>query len=573
MVGSLARGVLCWALLFPLTGCGPGADPDLGPRDTGPAPPPDRGPDDGLFAPASDPDGDTILNRDEDAPNRDTDGDGTPDHLDLDSDADTILDRDEARDDDPRTPPPDSDGDGSPDVIDLDADGDGWSDAEEAGDADLDTRPVDTDDDGLPDYLDLDSDSDGLRDDVERELGANPRRVDSDDDGFSDLIEVTAGTDPADPRDTPNNRLRPVELTFVVPLREEPMPATHVVEMRTAPRQVDLYLLLDVSGSMADAAEELAVQLRARADGLRCARSERLCAGDLGCSDGEVCSIDGQCIEDPGAHDCWEDLRVGLGTFAGAADSYRHEVSPGEDPEVVADAIAAAAGLDGEESLFAAAACVADPTACFGALCDEAADRVGCGGLRRDATRVLAVVTDAANGCPGSGEGACLTVNTAGEAGRRMQRASIEVLGIDLSGDSAAADDLRALGLAAGSLDEAGAPHVRSATAATVLGELESGLRDVLAAQTDPVLDAEVVDRAGDEVDVLQFVQGVTLDATAPGCSGRDEMGCWVVTARANTRVTGLADRHRVVVADLIAFADGARVDRRPLYFVVPQAD
>ena len=88
----------------------------------------------------------------------DSDGDGTPDHLDDDSDDDGILDADEAGE----APdiPVDTDGDGTPDYLDDDTDGDGISDAEEAGDP----APVDTDGDGTPDFRDLDSDDDELPD-------------------------------------------------------------------------------------------------------------------------------------------------------------------------------------------------------------------------------------------------------------------------------------------------------------------------------------------------------------------------------------------------------------------------
>lgn len=56
---------------------------------------------------------------------------------------------------------PDTDGDGVPDYIDVDSDNDGIFDYLEGDDS------VDTDGDGVPDYLDLDSDNDGISDLVE----------------------------------------------------------------------------------------------------------------------------------------------------------------------------------------------------------------------------------------------------------------------------------------------------------------------------------------------------------------------------------------------------------------------
>jgi len=182
----------------------------------------------------------------------DTDKDGLPDFLDLDSDGDGILDSIELRgdmdaDQHPNYRDRDSDGDGvsdafekfgdmdadgKPNFLDLDSDGDGLSDQYEGlnlcfdcgrvdnNDDGYDDRAqqdpkypaVDTDGDGAPDFLDLDSDNDGIPDAVE--AGNDPknpvdtdkdgtpdfRDIDSDNDGIPDSIE--AGKDPAVPVDT-----------------------------------------------------------------------------------------------------------------------------------------------------------------------------------------------------------------------------------------------------------------------------------------------------------------------------------------------------------------------------------
>ncbi len=88
----------------------------------------------------------------------DTDSDGTPDFLDVDSDNDLIPDATEAGLD--SSNPIDSDGDGTPDYQDTDSDNDGINDIVEGA--------VDTDLDGIPDYVDVgstdDSDGDGIPD-------------------------------------------------------------------------------------------------------------------------------------------------------------------------------------------------------------------------------------------------------------------------------------------------------------------------------------------------------------------------------------------------------------------------
>lgn len=171
---------------------------------------------------ASDSDGDTILDGDEgSATNLDTDGDGTPDYLDVDSDNDGIFDSAEAGDLRLETIPLDSDNDGTPDFQDTDADGNGVPDREDGtGDLDGDNVPDfrDRDDDGdfvldsieigdpraprdsdgdrAPDHRDTDSDGDYIGDNAEGNLDTdkdgNADRIDtdSDQDGFSDEEEA-----------------------------------------------------------------------------------------------------------------------------------------------------------------------------------------------------------------------------------------------------------------------------------------------------------------------------------------------------------------------------------------------
>ncbi|MGI6393586.1 MAG: thrombospondin type 3 repeat-containing protein [bacterium] len=117
----------------------------------------------------------------------DTDGDGVPDYLDPDSDGDGIPDNIEC----PELPCRDSDNDGVPDYRDTDSDGDGIPDNIEC--PELPCR--DSDGDGIPDYLDLDSDNDGILDihegigDADKDGIPNYLDLDSDGDGIPDCIE------------------------------------------------------------------------------------------------------------------------------------------------------------------------------------------------------------------------------------------------------------------------------------------------------------------------------------------------------------------------------------------------
>ena len=159
-------------------GCGPSGS-DGGTSDVG-MPPPDAGP------PLPDEDGDGIADehegRDE---NLDTDGDGTPDYLDLDSDGDGIPDSVEAGDPWTQTPPDDADGDGTPNFQDQDSDDNGIVDAMDSTE--------DLDGDGAPDFMDMDDDGDEIFD--FDEIGPPQMPTDSDGDGDPDYQDPDSDND------------------------------------------------------------------------------------------------------------------------------------------------------------------------------------------------------------------------------------------------------------------------------------------------------------------------------------------------------------------------------------------
>ena len=69
----------------------------------------------------------------------------------------------------------DTDGDGTPNAMDLDSDGDGIPDGTESS-----CPPADTDGDGTPEILEPDSDNDGHRDREGAARGTEPSEVDAD---------------------------------------------------------------------------------------------------------------------------------------------------------------------------------------------------------------------------------------------------------------------------------------------------------------------------------------------------------------------------------------------------------
>ncbi|NJL12261.1 MAG: T9SS type A sorting domain-containing protein [Microscillaceae bacterium] len=135
---------------------------------------------------------------------RNTDGDGVPDYLDLDSDNDGINDLKENY---PTTfATLDTDGDGLGDgLVDApDADGDGIRDLVDGnpsvfGDSG-DPNPNDADGDGVPNYRDLDSDDDGFNDVIEGHatiLDGDGNGLidgpDADNDGIPDVVDQDPG--------------------------------------------------------------------------------------------------------------------------------------------------------------------------------------------------------------------------------------------------------------------------------------------------------------------------------------------------------------------------------------------
>lgn len=136
----------------------------------------------------------------------DQDGDGTPNHLDLDSDGDDVFDLIEGND---------ANFDGATDlaVVDANADGriDNGNDADDNGLDDLyDATPAvlpDRDGDTLPDYLDADDDGDGVLTANEDYTGTGPVAQDTDSDGIPDYLDFDDDDDlklTADEQPDPN---------------------------------------------------------------------------------------------------------------------------------------------------------------------------------------------------------------------------------------------------------------------------------------------------------------------------------------------------------------------------------
>lgn len=500
----------------------------------------------------------------------DSDGDGIPDFRDPDSDNDFILDGDEWG--------VDTDGDGVEDWKDLDSDADGIFDATEAGDQDLATAPVDTDEDGIPDFRDRDSDNDGLPDDAEIEAGTDPLNPDSDGDGVSDLIEVGAGTDPLDDSENPRTR---GDFVFVMPYLEPAEPTRDTLLFRTNIQFADVYFLFDTTGSMSGSIAAMKEAVTDVITNLTCTSDGTPCTGDLECPEDRVCSAGGTCISDPRVSGCIADMWSGVGSYAGNPNSYRNLLSLQADSGETQRRIPGSANGGGAlESLFESAACVADPSACTGALCSPGG--IGCPSYRPDAVRMLIMITDEPNQCTSCG------VNTAVAAGTRLRAEDIVFVGVDASTSSSPEEHLKAVARVANSLDATGEPLYVQGREASVVTAVTQSIQNI--AQNVPVfVSVEAVDQPDDDGDARQFIDQLVVNTDGGDCTAvrsvADTDGdgapdaypsllpgtpvCWDVIPRENDRVQP-TDRPLVFRARIVVRGDGSILDQRTVYFLVP---
>jgi hypothetical protein len=161
-----------------------------------------------------------------------------------DSDGDGVADQAEGT--------ADTDGDGTPNHLDTDSDGDGIPDREEHQGFGPCWLP-DADGDGFANWVDLDSDNDGLSDADERSVySTNPYERDSDGDGVTDLGEALGTrTDPNDASST----IPPEDFFLVLPYNAPPI--ERELSFGTSIQVADVYFLIDTTGSMQGAIDNV----------------------------------------------------------------------------------------------------------------------------------------------------------------------------------------------------------------------------------------------------------------------------------------------------------------------------
>ncbi|HET6612920.1 MAG TPA: hypothetical protein VFG83_13060 [Kofleriaceae bacterium] len=533
----------------------------------------------GDFADGDD-DGDGLSDASEIGPDAqnpiDSDSDATPDFQDLDSDGDDISDKDEGS--------ADPDMDDVPAVLDDDSDGDGLGDVVEGGDDSVTTHPFDTDSDGTADFLDFDSDNDGLRDGDEDKNGngmvdageTSPTRGDSDGDGADDLVETAAGTDPTNSADNPQAN---GDFVFVVPYQKGPTPDKDDLDFSTDLKKVDLYVLIDRSGSMSSEIDSVVDNLSTVLGNLTC---PPLGNGTVG--------------------NCIPDLFSGSGTIGyETREPYTNHVSIQDDPDVPGPAIDTTdpGGFNGKEPILAAlwGTVTGKSSSSLNSTydCDvqsfpahSCSGKTGAACFRPGALPVILLATDEppiSSGdtykCPGK----TIALDAANDIGAKI----IGILGNTSDGD--VEDDLAELAKGTGVVDSSGNGLVFEGADANAAGAIEDAVR-TLADNVPLDVAATSVDDPGDTVDaVAAFVDHLeTLQlgtaACSDGLSDTDTNGdtfkdeyldvkpgtpvCWRLFPKMNTTVKALPTP-QLFEATVVVKGDGVTdLDTREVFFLVP---
>jgi hypothetical protein len=531
-----------------------------------------------------DDDGDQINDIDELGPNPlqplDTDNDGIGDFRDTDSDDDTISDALETSQD--------YDMDGAGNYVDTDSDGDCIPDLiEAAGDP-----PADTDMDHHFDFIDRDSDDDGVPDATE---DSNCNGVtdpgetsaldeDTDNDGTSDMIEVAAGTDPTDATDNPQAN---GDFVFVEPYMKPQTPLEDDLDFSTKLQAVDMYVIIDRSGSMSSEITSVKNNLATAVSRLTCpplgTGNPATCIPDLWAGAGTV-GYQGSGVA---AFQNWVDVRQAP-SFASLPTT---EPSGCCAEPLTFATYAAITGQGGANyamgSVPARATCAGSPAAnagyaTFGYPC-----------FRQGALPVVLLATDEPPISTGDTYknpvwSAVLPSYTARKA------KLVGILGSGVAGTSVDTD-LRTMATQTGAVDagNGNAPLVFNGADANAATAIENGIR-TLATGLPLDINAVGVDDPSDTVDAMAaFVDHLqTLQlGTAQCANGLNDIDtnadgfddkyvqvrtgtpvCWKVVSKPNTTVPA-KDVPQLFKAKVKVYGDGVtQLDERDVFFLVPPA-
>jgi hypothetical protein len=510
----------------------------------------------------------------------DSDGDGTADYRDTDSDNDTIPDFVETSDD--------YDLDGTGNWRDSDSDQDCRSDQIEAN-----GNPTrDTDSDGHYDFIDRDSDDDGILDSAEDKNCngiTDPGETsavsqDTDGDGVSDLVEVAAGTNPTDPTSNPQAN---GDFVFVEPYTKPQTPTDDDLAFSTKLQQVDMYVILDRSGSMSTEISAVKANLATVINNLQCP--------PLG--NGSPAT-------------CIPNLWAGAGTmgYSGSTggEAYHHVLDVQENPAVSTLPITEPNGCCTEDEPFSVYSAItgngtaSQPTCgiqtvnpratCVGSPAGASGYGYPC--FRPNSLPVILLATDEGP-LNGADTNHCPDWDTVVKPAMTSRKARL--VGILGSGYSPEVlTDLNKMATDTGAVDATtGAPYVLDGAGANASTAIENGVRnlanniplDMNAVPTDDTTDT--VDALAAFFDHLETLQLGTVDC-ANGLTDIDTNSdsfkdkylqvktgtpvCWKVVSKMNTTVPATS-QPQLFKAFVTVYGDGVTsLSTRNVFFLVPPA-
>ncbi|MEM6731984.1 MAG: hypothetical protein AAF658_10535, partial [Myxococcota bacterium] len=497
--------------------------------------------------------------------------------LDPDADSDSILNSDEGCDSGR-----DSDGDGTPDHLDTDSDQDCRGDSVEAGDTDTSTAPVDSDSDGRADFVDRDSDGDGLPDGTEDEncdgildaLETSAVLSDTDADAASDLVERALSTDPREAGDSPAAE---GILVVLVPEGDAATPTVSRVSFVFPLRELDLTFLVDRSGSFVEERAIAAEAIPRIVAGLTCTPGETGCLEQIWTS---VLSIgdEGASLPPFGVESFLDSNPVAAASAINALE----DLLPCCGDDVNLTVWSAVGGLGSSSSGCTVSDPYLDAGSCVGSPVGDTGVGYSC--RRPEASRIVVLLTDESN------IDLCPSVSALGVAASSFGVPIVTAYGSPTSAATIA--NLRALSIASGALDLEANPLTFEVSS----DEFEPGLENALSALTTGVpltLDARFADDASsDALDASVFVERLetfgddvecpiiaSTDTNADGFPDRyptvlpGTQVCWNLVATPNTTVIA-TDAAQVFPSTVELVAEGLTVlSAVDVVFIVPPTD
>ncbi|GAB5541219.1 MAG: hypothetical protein SangKO_009790 [Sandaracinaceae bacterium] len=178
-----------------------------------------------------------------------------------------------------------------------------------------------------------------------------------------------------------------------MPFEEPATPNRDTLEFRTSIQFADIYFMFDASGSMSSSIDALRGAVGSVMADLTCMDFGTTCRTDSECSVGQVCSLTGNCIEDPSMSNCLASPWTGAAYYE---TEYRNLLSLQPDPGMTSAALSFST-FGGTEQLHARRVGCGQPDGRAGRRGDVRSPmmgRVGCPAFREEAVKILVTFTD-----------------------------------------------------------------------------------------------------------------------------------------------------------------------------------